>query len=463
MSSSTTQDQKAIIVADLTFGDAGKGSVIDFLARRYQADIMIRYNGGAQAAHNVLTPSGQHHTFAQFGSGMFVPDTQTLLSRFMLLDPLAMLNEAEHLGSLGVDNVFERTTIDHRALVITPYHQAANRLKEMARGDDRHGSCGMGIGETVSDHLKYGEKMLFVGDLIDENITAKKLGFIRQQKCQEIEALQGQIPHSEQAQEALNVFDDPDLIEACSEVYAYFADLVTIADASGIKAKLESAQTLLFEGAQGVLLDEDFGFHPHTTWSKTTFRNADTLLDDIGYAGRVIKVGVTRTYTTRHGAGPLVTEDQSPMIPDSHNVTNEWQHDFRVGYLDLIALRYAIEVAGTVDCLALTHLDRLDEFPRWQVCDGYEYQGNESDLSPYFEHDGRMIRSIKVNNPPTLEHQERLTQLLGDCVPCYTTIEKSPEHYLAKIEARLGVLIGLTSGGMTADDKQFTAFWHEQF
>src|SRR5437763_522887 len=131
---SSLHKRQAILIADLGYGDAGKGATVDYLARLTAAHTVVRYNGGAQAAHNVVAPDGRHHTFAQFGSATFLPGVRTHLSRFMVLHPLAMVREAEHLGVLGITDALGRTTIDGDALVISPYQQAANRLRELARG-----------------------------------------------------------------------------------------------------------------------------------------------------------------------------------------------------------------------------------------------------------------------------------------------------------------------------------------
>ena len=142
----------SIIVVDLGYGDAGKGTVADWLcspASGRQISTVIRFNGGAQAAHNVVTADGRHHTFAQFGSGSFTPGVRTHLSRFVLVDPLALAAEAAHLAAAGVGDALDRLTIDRDALLTTPYHRAANRAREIARGPGRHCSCGMGIGETA--------------------------------------------------------------------------------------------------------------------------------------------------------------------------------------------------------------------------------------------------------------------------------------------------------------------------
>src|ERR1700683_294605 len=140
------------IVCGLGFGDEGKGAVTDYLCSQDSADpahAVVRFNGGAQAAHNVVTADGRHHTFAQFGSGSSTPGVRTHLSRFMLVDPLALAAESAHLASVGVGDALGRLSIDRDALLTTPYHRAANRAREKARGQDRHGSCGMGIGETA--------------------------------------------------------------------------------------------------------------------------------------------------------------------------------------------------------------------------------------------------------------------------------------------------------------------------
>ncbi|MCB1077284.1 MAG: adenylosuccinate synthetase [Verrucomicrobiae bacterium] len=152
--------RQAFLTVDLGFGDAGKGSVVDFLTRAQAAHTVIRYNGGAQAGHRVVAATGQgapqEHVFAQFGSGALA-GAATHLTRYMILDPLAMLAEAAHLQQLGLTDIFQRTTIDAQALVITPFQRAVNRLRELARGQGRHGSCGIGIGETVADSLTYGK------------------------------------------------------------------------------------------------------------------------------------------------------------------------------------------------------------------------------------------------------------------------------------------------------------------
>ena len=457
--------RQAILIADLSYGDAGKGSIVDALTRRHPAHTVVRYNGGAQAAHTVVETSGRQHTFAQFGSGTFVSGTRTHLSRFMLVNPLSMLKEEQHLQKLGIEDAFQRASLDEAALIITPFQQAANRLHEIARSDQRHGSCGMGIGETMADFLAYGERVLFARDLPDRATVRHKLRFLREVKLAQLEQIMADVPQTGQAAQEVAILRDPGLIDACADLYQFFSELIALVDDRFLGSLLEHPGTIIFEGAQGVLLDEWYGFHPYTTWSTTTFHHAEQLLQEQAYGDTVINIGVLRGYATRHGAGPLVTEDTTltALLPDAHNATNPWQQAFRVGHFDLITTRYALALAGSVDALTVTNLDRLAAFPIWNLCDAYHYTGDAADLSSYFEIRDGILTGIKVHRPADLAHQEQLTKLLWHCAPQYQTIQ--PGHptdatqrdhlysYLALLEQHLKRPIAIASYGPTAQDK----------
>lgn len=445
--------QQAIIIIDPGFGDAGKGTMTDYLARKHEAHTVIRFNGGPQAAHNVITPDGRHHTFAQFGSASFLPNVQTYLSRFMLIEPYAMFNEAEHLHESGVDNIFSRTLIDRDAPIITPFHQAANRLREIARGDNRHGSCGMGIGEVMLDLIARPQDMLRAGNLPYRAAIMPKLRTIRDAKFQEIIDIIRELRDVPEAKSLIDVFYTSEIIEIAADNYIYLSDLIQLADDNTLKKLLVEPGTLLFEGAQGVLLDEVYGFAPYTTWSNTTFANAETLLD--GYEGEITRLGVLRTYQTRHGAGPFVTEepDLFGSLPEAHNVNNTWQQSFRVGVFDLLTAQYALDVVGGVDALALTHVDKLSSLPDLRLCEAYQSDALSGFLDPFFEHEGDCITRIKVKRPTDWAHQEELTRYLFRCKPVYTA-QTSPEAFIARIGESLRTPIRFLSHGPTATDKQ---------
>ncbi|MCF2525678.1 adenylosuccinate synthetase [Yinghuangia soli] len=359
-----------VAVVDLGYGDAGKGTIVDYLCRRGRAtgngipvSTVVRFNGGPQAAHNVVTDDGRHHTFAQFGSGMFTHGVETHLSRFMLVDPLALAAEADHLTALGATGAFAWLSIDREALLVTPYHAAANQARERARGDARHGSCGMGVGETAAYALAHPEDAPRVGDCQDPPRLRRLLTALHDRLADEL----GPLPLV------------PD-VDDCVTAFRGFAQTARIVDRTHT-TKLLRRGRVVFEGAQGVLLDEWYGFHPYTTWSTTTFANVDELLADAGESA--LRLGVVRTFTPRHGPGPLVTEEPrlTAALPDRYNGTGPWQGAFRVGHFDAVAYRYAVEVCGGVDALAVTHLDAPWQVPLG-VCHAYRVDGERIDRLP---------------------------------------------------------------------------------
>lgn len=456
------RSQKAILVAGLGFGDEGKGSTVDYLTRKHDVHTIIRYNGGAQPIHNVISPDGRHHAFAQFGSGMLVAGTRTHLSRFMLINPLNMLNEELYLRVIGVNDALFRTTIDGDAPIITPFHRAKNQLLEIARGDARHGSCGMGVGQTMEDFLRFGEKTLFVKDLSDKKILREKLSFLQEQARLSLEEIlekivSDKIARTDTTMRAYALLHDSDIIEELVRRYKGFAHSANIVDASYCKQLLHQDGVVIFEGAQGVLLDRNYGFHPYKTKTDITFANAYTLLNEASYTGNVLRVGVLRGYATRHGQGPFVTEDKklTKSIPDFHNGANEWQGSFRIGHFDLVATRYALDVIGGVDQIALTNLDRMKEISKPQVCTMYQLA---MPTESHFVCKGDTAQLIRVERPSNIDHQALLTKYLETARPIYRQYSKIKSQKLAiqyakNIGRELGVPISVVSFGPTSKDK----------
>ncbi|MFC5289834.1 adenylosuccinate synthetase [Actinokineospora guangxiensis] len=337
-----------VVVVGLGFGDEGKGAVVDALCAARPTEAVVRFNGGAQAAHNVIV-GGTHHTFSQFGSGTFA-GVPTHLSRFVLVEPFALAEEARRLAAIGVADPLRLVSAAGSALLTTPFHIHANRAREDARGDRRHGSCGKGIGETVWYSLLGAAAP---GEVVEgQRVIGAPGEAPRVADCADPAALRRKL-------DALARFYAPlaeprHTVAELVGVYRDFAAAVRITDAAEV-GRLADRGRLVMEGAQGVLLDQHHGFHPHTTWSSTTPVNARELLE--GREHTVI--GVTRTYHTRHGAGPLPTEDAALLerYPERHNGTGEYQGAWRVGHLDAALLDRAIAVCDGVDALAVTHLD----------------------------------------------------------------------------------------------------------
>lgn len=452
-------ERKATIVVDLGFGDAGKGTIIDFLARRAINPTVVRFNGGGQAAHNVITPDGRHHTFAHFGSGSFV-GARTHLSRFMLINPLAMVSEAEHLAAVGVGNVFSRLTVDEDALIITPFQRAANRLREIARGSGRHGSCGMGIGETMADMIAFPLQAVRTRDLRNPETLFRKLSFFQEMKREEFRHQLEHLVTNPFGKVEAQMLLDPDAPRQFAELLWRIAMRFIIVPHTHL-AKLAAEGDLILEGAQGVLLDEWHGFHPYTTWSTTTTKNALELLNELGYDGSIERLGVLRAYYTRHGAGPFVTEDNglSLLLPEAFNKPGTWQGDFRVGWFDLVMARYAIAVSP-VDALAITNLDRFATLPNQKMAVAYrvpsnalQHGGKRIALSSTDGVNERVDRLFRKELLTDLSYQEALTRLLQSAVPEYREVSVG-EQYLETIEQELMLPVSIASYGPTALEKR---------
>nr|WP_221377760.1 adenylosuccinate synthetase [Actinoplanes polyasparticus] len=390
-----------VAVVDLGYGDAGKGTVVDALCSRERPRAVLRFNGGAQAAHNVVTEDGRQHTFAQFGSGT-LRGVPTHLTRFVVVDPLTLAAEGAALG-----NPYELLTVDGDALLATPWHRAANQRRERERGGDRHGSCGLGVGETMAYALSHADAPR-VSDTLSRTRLRRRLA--------EVESRLG-----------------PAGVPLDDVLEAFLAFGRTVPIVSGYEAKLLREGPCVFEGAQGVLLDEWRGWHPHTTWSTTTFDNVAAL------CGSFRRLGVVRTYTTRHGAGPFVTEDLALDLPEGHNATGEWQGAFRAGHFDAVAHRYAVEVAGGVDGIAVTHLDVPDRCPALRICESYTV-----DDEPWTR--------IVPGPPRDLDHQAALTERLRRARPGAL---RRPDDWSAEIGSRLGARVLIESYGPAADEKKF--------
>ncbi|HEU4404677.1 MAG TPA: adenylosuccinate synthetase [Polyangiaceae bacterium] len=450
---------RAALVVDLGFGDAGKGLVTDHLTRALGAHTVVRFNGGAQAGHNVVTPDGRHHTFSQLGAGSFVPGVRTHLSRHAVVHPTALLVEAAALADKGVGDALERVSVSGEALVITPFQQAACRLRELARGDARHGSCGVGVGEAARDALLDPAGALRARHLGDRAALRRTLARLQERKRAELDDELRALRGSPRADAERRALESPSIADAWADAAARLAPLVRPGD-EALAARLALGGAIVFEGAQGVLLDEWCGFHPHTTWSTCTFARALDLLRACRFEGETLRLGVVRTYATRHGPGPLPTEDASlaPFLPEPHNADGPWQGAFRLGWPDFALLRYAIEACGGVDALALTHLDALARLPRFRACTGYlPLPGARLD-PPLYEPVAGGEGPARPRPPAShdLDRQAALTETLGSVRPVYDDLPwapgAEPERYARHVEALAGAPVRLASTGPRATD-----------
>jgi adenylosuccinate synthase len=406
--------KRAIITVGLGFGDEGKGATVDFLARKLEADLVVRYCGGSQAGHNVELPDGRRHNFSQFGAGTLAPEpARTYLGPNVIISPLALAREAEHLAELGVRDPTRLLTIHPRCLVATPWLQALNRLRELSRGTARHGSCGQGIGETRSYWLRYGEDSVFAADLRDLDRLRHKLELQRQRMLLELQDFVDKIDA-----DALREFDLWDLNAEAVARDSHEA----VPDDFAVDAAIPPFRMAIFEGAQGVLLDEYGGFHPHTTWNTVTPHHAWELVQAMD-VDAVALLGVTRAYTTRHGVGPLPTysAELTQRLKDFGNPWNRWQGNLRCGWLDLPLVRYAAAVAGPLDGIVVNHLDQVRRSDV-RICDGYRNATLTPSAAPHLSWQARLTEDLTRAEPVlTAATPERILRSLGEIAPVVMT------------------------------------------
>ena len=270
--------------------------------------------------------------------------------------------------------------------------------------------------------LEYPSEGVVAADLGTPGLLRRKLCRIQQRYWEEFSSHRGALSADRLGASELALLEGSEALER----FIAEADLV----ATRVSECRPEGGAVIFEGAQGVLLDEWRGFHPYTTWSTCTFDNALDLVGEWG--GQAVRLGVVRSYATRHGAGPFPTEDRALDIPEPHNGWGPWQEGFRRGWLDLVLLRYAVEACGGLDGLAVTHLEKVR--PGWKLAQDYSEGG------PIL---GRFR---------DLEHQERLTRQLWDARPEYEEVRDTVEllQRLSEIAP-----VELTSWGPTAKDKRF--------
>lgn len=456
---------QATIVTDLGFGDAGKGTLVDYLSRKMHEPVIVRFNGGAQAAHNVITPFGVHHTFSQFGSGTLVDGVRTFLSRFMLLDPYALLAESQGLEKLGIQKPLTRIMVDGDALVVTPFHKAANRLREVLRGDGRHGSVGMGIGETMADMLAFPHLAVRAQDLRSVETVERKCRGLQELKYAEFVESGSSVVAGGVLPNELRILKDPSAPRMIAREMVSIARLFSLVSMKTLE-RLSYTHPLIFEGAQGILIDEWHGFHPFTTWSTTTNDNANLLLSEIMYPEQVTRLGVVRAYGTRHGPGPFPSESSelTMRLPDKHNGFSVWQRGFRVGWLDIPLTRYALTVSGGTDSVALTHLDRFASLPHKRLVTAYkvtkvhltdkEKAAIVVDWEKSQGDDVYIVSFKKKSNLEDLGYQEMLGKILAKVTPVVENVECPEERFVEYVSKLLSLPIPITSHGPTAYDKR---------
>jgi adenylosuccinate synthase len=356
----------AIVLIGAQWGDEGKGKVTDLLGAR--VDYVVRYSGGNNAGHTVVTPDGQRYALHLMPSGALSPSAMIVIGNGVVIDPKVLLTEIDGLTERGVDT--SRLRISGDAHLIMPHHRALDRVIERYLGSARIGTTGRGIGPAYGD--KVARTGIRVQDLLDPGILRKKLELVLREK--------NQILFKVYNRKAIDV-------DAVVEEYLAYAQRLTpyiVETRTLLWDALDNGQTVLLEGAQATMLDMDHGTYPFVTSSNPTAAGAC-----VG-AGvpptRIEKViGVSKAYTTRVGSGPFPTELFDDAGQHLLKVGREYGtttgRERRTGWFDAVVGRYAVRLNGITD-LVITKLDILTGLDRVPICVAYEIDGKRYDDMP---------------------------------------------------------------------------------
>lgn len=353
------------VILGLQWGDEGKGKIVDYFAPHY--DVVARFQGGPNAGHTLYV-NGKKVVLHQIPSGIFHQNAVNIIGNGVVLDPVILKKECDIVASFGIDyrkNLF----ISQRTNLILPTHRALDKASEMQKGDSKIGSTLKGIGPAYMD--KTGRNAIRVGDLFHKNFPSQyiKLRLKHQKLLDNFNFNEDISSWEEEFFEALEFLKTLNIVNG-----EYF-----------INHQIAQGKKVLAEGAQGSMLDIDFGTFPFVTSSSTISAGVCTGL---GVAPRQINevYGVTKAYCTRVGSGPFPTELQDENGELLRKIGNEFGattgRPRRCGWIDLVALRYACMING-VTKVVMTKSDVLDSFTDLQACTAYEINGKQTDEVPF--------------------------------------------------------------------------------
>lgn len=409
---------KVYVVTDLGSGDGGKGGVVHAVASTQRAHTVIK-RGGAQGGHGVRTTTGRSFIFSQWGCGTFngIP---THLTSQMIVSPEGLLNEAEELQrDARIADPFALLTVDETALVATPLHGVASHLFELSLGRNSRGTVGSGVGQAYRDALAYPKLALTVRDLTASDLRDRLYAIrecIRGYVWPVVEDAEFLHEDSIAVRYELALLRDDGFVEHIARRFREAAGQARIVPHDYLATTiLPQRGVAVVESSHGVLTDNVHGFAPHTSAIRTLPSMATQLLDDAGYNGQVVNLGVTRAYAVRHGAGPLPTGSTAlgrHLHPGSESQDNRYQGAVRAGALDGVLLRYAINVCGgrsAFDGLAVTWFDQIVQRGEWLITNRYREPLDDAVFTP----DGE----LRVHPAPTVRQREQLTAALEAVTP----------------------------------------------
>lgn len=408
------------VILGLQWGDEGKGKIVDYFAKDY--DVVARFQGGPNAGHTLYIED-KKVVLHQIPSGVFHPNKLNLIGNGVVLDPVTLKRECDTVSAFGIDlkkNLF----ISERTHLILPTHRALDKASEQAKGTDKIGSTLKGISPSYMD--KTGRNGLRVGDLLDKNFTTQyiKLRLKHQKLLDNFHFTEDITVWEEEFFEALEFLKELNIVNG-----EYF-----------INEQLKAGKKVLAEGAQGSMLDIDFGTFPFVTSSNTISAG---VCNGLGIAPQKIRdvIGVTKAYCTRVGSGPFPTELEN----ETGEKLRKTGHEFgattgrprRCGWMDLVALDFACMING-VTKIVMTKADVLDSFEELELCTSYRVDGKENKQIPFRldrQQTEPVYKTFKGWNTTTSE------------IKSFEALPSTMKEYVAFINQYLGVNVHYISNG----------------
>ncbi len=380
-----------VTVIGAQWGDEGKGKIVDWLSN--QADIVLRFQGGNNAGHTIVV-NKKKIALSLIPSGIIRKNTVSIIGNGVVVNPIALLDEIDKLKKFGLKISPKNLVLSENATIIFSFHRNIDKIRENRKGPNKIGTTGRGIGPAYED--KVGRRAIRFGDLKNQKFLEEKVRNILDYHNIILSGLKSKLLTFDEILSEINTFKN--------KIFKYVQRTSPILN----KARAEGKK-ILFEGAQGILLDIDHGTYPFVTSSNTLPSSASSgsgvSIKQIGFI-----LGIVKAYTTRVGSGPFPSELKCDIGKKLGTIGNEFGtvtgRERRCGWFDAVIVKHSIEVSG-MDGIALTKLDVLDTFDQIKICTGYKLNGKKINYFPHSESDQKKIEPIYEVHEGWVESTQR--------------------------------------------------------
>ena len=417
-----------IVVVGSQWGDEGKGKIVDYLSEN--ADVIVRFQGGHNAGHTLVI-NGKTYKLSILPSGIVRQDKISVIGNGVVIDPWALLDEIEAIKKTGIKISSENLKISNSAPLILPIHSQIDKAREMLRGDSKIGTTGRGIGPAYED--KVARRAIRVSDLKDKSLLKEKVNKLLNHhniwlKAQNFETLDPE-----------NIISN--ILDISHHILEFADETWVTLDNYNLKGK-----RILFEGAQGTMLDVDHGTYPFVTSSSTVSGNAASG-SGFGLLNISKVLGITKAYTTRVGSGPFPTEQKNEIGNKLGELGNEFGtvtgRKRRCGWFDAVMVKQAVKISG-ISSIALTKLDVLDKFDELKVCTSYKIGGKEINFFPSCQIDQNKIEP----NYEIIQGWNMKTEGIGD----FDKLPANAIKYIKRLESLIECKINIISTSPRRED-----------